>query len=316
MRRAPILALGVSLGVHALVLMAVLWLPRPTPLAVTKSPDVSRAPSIVGFEVVARPGAPSFPQDRPSAEGAVRAPVAPVVPSEALKRADYRLAPRRMKSPPKTAPEAPAQLSRPRPVAPAPSPERASEAPQKSEAAVARDEVAVDVAAANVAVIDTPSSEAVAAKASEEAVASGAPDAVQSDASAHGLAAATSMNAASSATLAPAGPGASSAAGTSSGQGNGQGIGDEDLRAISDRLAEAASPCYPRAAQRRGHEGVAQMRFCLDETGAPHEIALVHSSGRPQLDAAARCAIERAAPFPPLPGQCLTVPIRFALRRR
>lgn len=88
------------------------------------------------------------------------------------------------------------------------------------------------------------------------------------------------------------------------------------LRAIAQRLAQAATPCYPRSAQRRGREGVAEMRFCVDERGAPSQIALVRSSGFPQLDAAARCTIDRAAPFPPLPNQCLTVPIRFALRRR
>lgn len=91
---------------------------------------------------------------------------------------------------------------------------------------------------------------------------------------------------------------------------------EEALRAITRRLFAAATPCYPRSAQMRGQEGVAQMRFCLDARGTPSQISLVRSSGFAQLDVAARCTIERAAPFPPLPGRCLTVPIRFALRRR
>ena len=94
------------------------------------------------------------------------------------------------------------------------------------------------------------------------------------------------------------------------------GPSDALLRAIGQRLADAATPCYPRSAQKRGHEGVAQVRFCIDQRGAPKQIALVRSSGWAQLDAAARCTVDRAAPFPPLPDQCLTVPIRFALRRR
>lgn len=310
MRRAPILALGVSLGVHALVLMAVLWLPRPTPLAVTPSHAVSsRAPSIVGFEVVAQPTAPSCSQGGTSVDVSVSAPLAPVAPPKIKKRAVQRPAPRRMKPPRKAAPEASPPPFPLRSVASEPSPERAPNASKTSEAAVAHVGKTADLAAG-----DSLSSEEVATRASGGDAATDAPVAVEGDAPVPDLSATTSMNAVNSADSATAGPSASTAAAFKSGQS--QSVGAEVLRAITDRLADAASVCYPRAAQRRGHEGVAQMRFCLDENGAPHQIALVHSSGRPQLDAAARCAIERAAPFPPLPGQCLTVPIRFALRRR
>ena len=307
MRRAPILALGVSLGVHALVLMAVLWLPRPTPLAVTPSPAVSsRAPSIVGFEVVAQPTAPSFSQGGTSADVSGIAPLAPVAPPKIKKRAVQRPAPRRMKPPRKAAPEASPPPFPLRSVASAPSPERAPNASKTSEAAVAHvGKTAVWAAS------DSLSSEEVATRASGGDAATDAPVAVEGDAPVSDLSATTSVNSADSAT---AGPIASTETAFKSGQS--QSVGAEVLRAITDRLADAASVCYPRASQRRGHEGVARMRFCLDENGAPHQIALVHSSGRPQLDAAARCAIERAAPFPSLPGQCLTVPIRFALRRR
>lgn len=307
MRRAPILALGVSLGVHALVLMAVLWLPRPTPLAVTPSPAVSsRAPSIVGFEVVAQPTAPSFSQGGTSADVSGIAPLAPVAPPKIKKREVQRPAPRRMKPPRKAAPEASPPPFPLRSVASAPSPERAPNASKTSEAAVAHvGKTAVWAAS------DSLSSEEVATRASGGDAATDAPVAVEGDAPVSDLSATTSVNSADSAT---AGPIASTETAFKSGQS--QSVGAEVLRAITDRLADAASVCYPRASQRRGHEGVARMRFCLDENGAPHQIALVHSSGRPQLDAAARCAIERAAPFPSLPGQCLTVPIRFALRRR
>ena len=307
MRRAPILALGVSLGVHALVLMAVLWLPRPTPLAVTPSHAVSsRAPSIVGFEVVAQPTAPSCSQGGTSVDVSVSAPLAPVAPPKIKKRAVQRPAPRRMKPPRKAAPEASPPPFPLRSVASAPSPERAPNASKTSEAAVAHvGKTAVWAAS------DSLSSEEVATRASGGDAATDAPVAVEGDAPVSDLSATTSVNSADSAT---AGPIASTETAFKSGQS--QSVGAEVLRAITDRLADAASVCYPRASQRRGHEGVARMRFCLDENGAPHQIALVHSSGRPQLDAAARCAIERAAPFPSLPGQCLTVPIRFALRRR
>jgi len=214
-----------------------------------------------------------------------------------------------MKPPRKAAPEASPPPFPLRSVASEPSPERAPNASKTSEAAVAHvGKTAVWAAS------DSLSSEEVATRASGGDAATDAPVAVEGDAPVSDLSATTSVNAVNSADSATAGPIASTAAAFKSGQS--QSVGAEVLRAITDRLADAASVCYPRAAQRRGHEGVARMRFCLDENGAPHQIALVHSSGRPQLDAAARCAIERAAPFPPLPGQCLTVPIRFALRRR
>ncbi|MDR0965265.1 MAG: TonB family protein [Myxococcales bacterium] len=106
----------------------------------------------------------------------------------------------------------------------------------------------------------------------------------------------------------------SSSASSSTSSSSSGGIDAELLRTIAHRLDASATPCYPRSAQRQGREGVSTMRFCIDESGAPSNVALVHSSGIAQLDAAAHCVIDRAAPFPPLPKHCLTVPIRFALR--
>ena len=74
---------------------------------------------------------------------------------------------------------------------------------------------------------------------------------------------------------------------------------------------------YPSSAKRRGISGTPTVRFRIDEGGNLTSIALLKSSGYPELDEAALDAVRRAAPFradgrPPL--DTFTAPIAFDLR--
>lgn len=77
---------------------------------------------------------------------------------------------------------------------------------------------------------------------------------------------------------------------------------------------------YPRAARRAGLEGIAQVRFVIDRSGTLRERELVASSGHAVLDRAALELLERAAPYPRLPGRIavelieLTLPVEYRLR--
>ena len=78
---------------------------------------------------------------------------------------------------------------------------------------------------------------------------------------------------------------------------------------------------YPAAAQRRGLEGTAMLRFTVDDRGVVVEHRLDRGAGHAMLDDAVRDMIARADPMPPIPPELamdrlqLTVPIAFSLRR-
>lgn len=78
-------------------------------------------------------------------------------------------------------------------------------------------------------------------------------------------------------------------------------------------------PVYPRAARRRGQEGVVLVRARLDTTGDVERIEIMHSSGISALDEAAREAV-RGWAFEPYRrnGRTMTawveLPVKFELR--
>ena len=86
-----------------------------------------------------------------------------------------------------------------------------------------------------------------------------------------------------------------------------------DTSALSRRLQQVALRCYPAAARRFRQTGEAQVRFCLDGTGALRDTTVIHSTGSELLDhAASGCVVPGAAPFGPETfGRCFTVPVRF-----
>lgn len=77
---------------------------------------------------------------------------------------------------------------------------------------------------------------------------------------------------------------------------------------------------YPRAAQRRRYEGVAQVRYTVDRRGTVLSAQLAGGSGHTALDEEAVAAVLRASPLPPppaeVPGQEIevTTPVQFRLR--
>jgi periplasmic protein TonB len=74
---------------------------------------------------------------------------------------------------------------------------------------------------------------------------------------------------------------------------------------------------YPAKARSRREEGVAQVRFTIDDAGNVLSAALVRSSGHPALDAEGLALLRRASPVPaPPPGgkRNITAPILFNIR--
>lgn len=104
---------------------------------------------------------------------------------------------------------------------------------------------------------------------------------------------------------------ASAAAGGAGAGSGGRGEEPDVEGEMRRRLASSAARCYPKAAQRFRAEGTPRVRFCVSEDGQPRDAALVEPSGQPLLDdAALRCVLARAAPFPATTA-CFTVPIHF-----
>jgi protein TonB len=85
---------------------------------------------------------------------------------------------------------------------------------------------------------------------------------------------------------------------------------------IARRLRTAAASCYPYAAIRSSLEGTTRLRFCIGAKGEPRDVQVVDSSGQQVLDRAATdCVLPSAAPFPATSHLCVTVPVRFELRK-
>lgn len=82
---------------------------------------------------------------------------------------------------------------------------------------------------------------------------------------------------------------------------------------VQSKVTRAAK--YP--AKAKGAKGEAEVRFTLDAGGRVLKLSLARSSGNAALDAAALAAVERAAPFPPIPegagraSWSFTVPLLF-----
>ena len=78
---------------------------------------------------------------------------------------------------------------------------------------------------------------------------------------------------------------------------------------------------YPRPAQRRRQEGVAQVRFSVDRTGKVSGAAIATTSGYPVLDAETLATVRRASPLPPPPDAIagdpveVVVPVEFFIAR-
>lgn len=76
---------------------------------------------------------------------------------------------------------------------------------------------------------------------------------------------------------------------------------------------------YPPAAREGGEEGVAQVRFVMDDSGKVIDAWIERSSGSPLLDEEALAAIMRARPLPTPPSSWphafgVVLPIDFALQ--
>jgi len=85
---------------------------------------------------------------------------------------------------------------------------------------------------------------------------------------------------------------------------------------IARRLRTAAASCYPYAAVRSSLEGTTRLRFCIGAKGEPRDVQVVDSSGEQVLDGAAvDCVLPSAAPFPATSHLCVTVPVKFELRK-
>jgi TonB family protein len=73
----------------------------------------------------------------------------------------------------------------------------------------------------------------------------------------------------------------------------------EFLELIRQKIENAKM--YPHWAREAGYEGIAKIRFAILSDGKLGEVSIIDSSGYDILDNAAIAAIEKAAPFPPLP---------------
>ncbi|WMJ69378.1 TonB family protein [Stenotrophomonas sp. 24(2023)] len=79
---------------------------------------------------------------------------------------------------------------------------------------------------------------------------------------------------------------------------------------------------YPRQAQRRREQGVADVQFAVDRHGQVSAIRLLQGSGVAALDAETLAVVQRAQPVPPPPAGVpgdpvqVVVPVEFFLDRR
>lgn len=74
---------------------------------------------------------------------------------------------------------------------------------------------------------------------------------------------------------------------------------------------------YPASARKRGEEGVAHVRFSIDDAGNVRSVRLARSSGSAELDEEVVALVRRASPVPaPPPGapRDITAPVQFNIR--
>jgi len=89
---------------------------------------------------------------------------------------------------------------------------------------------------------------------------------------------------------------------------------------VAERLAEIrrriqAALVYPPLARVQRVEGETLVHFEVGRDGAPLELRVFRTSGKPSLDRAALRAVAAAAPLPWVYGR-LEVPVRFELEER
>jgi protein TonB len=95
----------------------------------------------------------------------------------------------------------------------------------------------------------------------------------------------------------------------------------EPLAGAQLRYASAPPPAYPREALRDGATGTVLLEVLVDVDGRPLEVAVVRSSGRRDLDQAARRQVLRRWRFEPamVDGRAVqavgVVPVEFTLER-
>ncbi len=74
---------------------------------------------------------------------------------------------------------------------------------------------------------------------------------------------------------------------------------------------------YPTASKSRGEQGMAYVRFRIDDAGNVMSVSLARSSGFPALDEEVVAMVRRASPVPAPPAgvnKNITVPVRFSVR--
>ncbi len=71
---------------------------------------------------------------------------------------------------------------------------------------------------------------------------------------------------------------------------------------------------YPESARRSLQEGRAQLHATIDAQGNLTQLRTIQSAGDEALDRAAIEAVKRAAPYPELANQSVSIPLTFRIR--
>lgn len=103
---------------------------------------------------------------------------------------------------------------------------------------------------------------------------------------------------------ASAGPGAQGPPAPAAGGAPAARAGADYARALLTRLQRAV--IYPRAARRRGAEGIVRVEVVLAADGGLVTVRVAEGAGDAALDEAALALVRRVAPFPPVPVALLT----------
>lgn len=82
------------------------------------------------------------------------------------------------------------------------------------------------------------------------------------------------------------------------------------LQAIRRQIEQAKT--YPETARRDGLQGSVDLRFRIAPDGSVEVMEILRSSGFRILDEASKQTIQRAAPYPPVPGW-VRLPLSYRL---
>ncbi|MCP4669045.1 MAG: energy transducer TonB [Deltaproteobacteria bacterium] len=91
------------------------------------------------------------------------------------------------------------------------------------------------------------------------------------------------------------------------------------LKQAIPKYKENPRPLYPRAARRRGYEGITLLEVLVDQEGRVADLKVFQSSGYPVLDRAAKASVRKWVFWPARKGNesiemWVKIPIRFQLR--